>query len=79
MVSAPLRLTNQLPVAGSLLVWEQQAEAGKGNLVGRQTVQVASGDTVAIHTGEPACAWTVGVGGNGRAQTRWRWLHPGPL
>ncbi|KAL4447306.1 hypothetical protein ABPG77_007339, partial [Micractinium sp. CCAP 211/92] len=52
VVSAPLRLTNQLPVAGSLLVWEQQAEAGKGNLVGRQTVQVASGDTVAIHTAD---------------------------
>ncbi|KAL4443584.1 hypothetical protein ABPG75_011321 [Micractinium tetrahymenae] len=52
VVSAPLRLTNQLPIAGSLLVWEQQAEAGKGDLVGRQTVQVASGATVPIHTAD---------------------------
>lgn len=52
MVSAPLRLTNQLPVAGSLLVWEHPPEGGRDNLVGRQTVQVASGATVPIHTGE---------------------------
>ena len=50
VVSAPLRLTNQLPVGGSLLVWEQQPGAGR-ELVGRQTVQVASGATVPIHTG----------------------------
>lgn len=50
-MSAPLRLTNQLPVSGSLLVWEQQAGSSK-DLVGRQTVQVASGATVPIHTGE---------------------------
>lgn len=50
VAAAPLRLTNQLPVAGSLLVWEQQAGASK-ELVGRQTVQVPSGATVPIHTG----------------------------
>ena len=64
VVSAPLRLTNQLPVGGSLLVWEQQPGAGR-ELVGRQTVQVASGATVPIHTGgreglpvpEQHCLW----------------------
>ena len=49
VVAAPLRLTNQLPVPGSLLVWEQQA--GSKDLVGRQTVQVPTGATVPIHTG----------------------------
>ena len=48
-MAAPLRLTNQLPVPGSLLVWEQQA--GSKDLVGRQTVQVPTGATVPIHTG----------------------------
>jgi hypothetical protein len=48
-VAAPLRLTNQLPVPGSLLVWEQQA--GSKDLVGRQTMQVPTGATVPIHTG----------------------------
>jgi vacuolar protein sorting-associated protein 13A/C len=51
VVSAPLRLTNQLPMGGSLLVWEQQPGAGR-ELVGRQTVQVASGATVPIHTAD---------------------------
>jgi hypothetical protein len=50
-VTAPLRLTNQLPVTGSLLVWEQQ-QASSQEIVGRQTVQVPSGETVSIHTGE---------------------------
>ena len=50
VVTSPLRLTNQLPVTGTLLVWEQQG--GSKDLVGRQTVQVASGATVPIHTGE---------------------------
>lgn len=50
VVAAPLRLTNQLPLGGSLLVWEQQPGMGR-ELVGRQTVQVASGATVPIHTG----------------------------
>ncbi len=50
-MTAPLRLTNQLPVTGSLLVWEQQ-QASSQEIVGRQTVQVPSGETVSIHTGE---------------------------
>ncbi|KAL4858517.1 Vacuolar protein sorting-associated protein 13C [Chlorella vulgaris] len=49
VVTAPLRLTNQLPVTGSLLVWEQQ-QANSQEIVGRQTVQVPSGETVSIHT-----------------------------
>lgn len=69
MVSAPLRLTNQLPIAGSLLVWEQQVEAGKGNLVGRETVQVASGATVPIHTGEARGGCWAGVCGGFAGQT----------
>jgi hypothetical protein len=51
VVTAPLRLTNQLPLAGSLLVWEAAAGPGR-ELAGRQTVQVESGATVPIHTGE---------------------------
>ena len=54
VVGAPLRLTNQLPMAGSLLVWEQQAGAAR-ELVGRQTLRVGSGATAAIHTGAPRC------------------------
>lgn len=56
VVSAPLRITNQLPVGGSLLVWELQPGAGR-ELVGRQTVQVASGATVPIHTGVAGTDW----------------------
>ncbi len=51
VVTAPLRLVNQLPVAGSLLVWEAAAGPGR-ELAGRQTVQVESGATVPIHSGE---------------------------
>lgn len=50
-MTAPLRLVNQLPVAGSLLVWEAAAGPGR-ELAGRQTVQVESGATVPIHTGQ---------------------------
>jgi len=92
VVSAPLRLTNQLPVGGSLLVWEQQPGVGR-ELVGRQTVQVASGATVPIHTGGNALECRLGLddGGcgssdrmewGGRAHAVWRLksaLHASPL
>lgn len=60
VVAAPLRLTNQLPVAGSLLVWEQQPGTAR-ELVGRQTVQVASGATVPIHTGTAPAGTRLGA------------------
>ena len=51
VVAPPLVVKNQLPVPGSLLVWEAPSSAG-GQLVARQTLQVAAGGAAAIHTAD---------------------------
>ncbi|RMZ55463.1 hypothetical protein APUTEX25_003587, partial [Auxenochlorella protothecoides] len=47
VVAPPLTLVNQLPLAGSLLVWQE--DPATGQLVSRQTLRVRSGQCAPVH------------------------------
>ncbi|KAL6781279.1 hypothetical protein ACKKBG_A10495 [Auxenochlorella protothecoides x Auxenochlorella symbiontica] len=47
VVAPPLTLVNQLPLAGSLLVWQE--DPATGQLVSRQTLRVRSGQSAPVH------------------------------
>lgn len=50
VISPPLVLVNQLPLPGSIMVWE--GAPGSHNMVERMTERVGSGERIAVHTAD---------------------------
>jgi hypothetical protein len=52
VIAPPITLTNQLPLPGSLIVWEHIPGSGKAEAVAKLSERVASGGHIAIHTAD---------------------------